>query len=48
MNADVVEHLRTAEPYDTAYAIGTLACEEPPYLLPALRDGLADGAREGP
>ncbi|MFF4543635.1 NUDIX domain-containing protein [Streptomyces sp. NPDC001406] len=44
-NADVVEHLRTAEAYDAAYAIGTLACNDPHYLLPALRDGLGDGAR---
>lgn len=45
VNADVVEHLRTAKPYDVAYAIGTLACNDPSYLLPALRDGLDDGAR---
>ncbi|WP_328373361.1 class I SAM-dependent methyltransferase (plasmid) [Streptomyces sp. NBC_00445] len=38
--SDVVEHLRTAKPYDAAYAIGTLACIDPHYLLPALQDGL--------
>ncbi|WP_311766896.1 MULTISPECIES: class I SAM-dependent methyltransferase [Streptomyces] len=45
VNADVVEHLRTARTYDAAYAIGTLACNDPHYLLPALRNGLGDGAR---
>ncbi|MEU8911775.1 methyltransferase domain-containing protein [Streptomyces nigrescens] len=45
VNADVVEHLDAAEAYDAAYAIGTLACNDPHYLLPALRDGLGDGAR---
>lgn len=45
VNADVVEHLRTAKPYDTAYAIGTLACNDPHYLLPALRHGLIEGGR---
>lgn len=42
---DVVEHLRTAEPYSAAYAIGTVACNDPHYLLPALSDGLGNGAR---
>lgn len=45
MQGDAVEHLRTAEPYDAAYAIGTLACNDPHYLLPALGDGLGSGAR---
>lgn len=45
VNADVVAHLRTAQAYDAAYAIGTLACNDPHYLLPALRDGLGVGAR---
>ncbi|MFD7233666.1 class I SAM-dependent methyltransferase [Streptomyces sp. NPDC059881] len=45
LKSDVVEHLRAAEPYDAAYAIGTVACIDPLYLLPALRDGLGHGAR---
>ncbi|WP_043684356.1 class I SAM-dependent methyltransferase [Streptomyces xylophagus] len=44
VQSDVVEHLRTAKPYDAAYATGTLACDDPHYLLPALRDGLGTGA----
>ncbi|WP_369192596.1 methyltransferase domain-containing protein [Streptomyces sp. R08] len=44
VQGDVVEHLRAVEPYDAAYAIGTLACNDPHYLLPALRDGLNTGA----
>lgn len=44
VHGDVVEHLRTAEPYEAAYAIGTLAFIDPHELLPALRDGLTPGA----
>lgn len=45
VHGDVVAHLRTAEPYDAAFAIGSLAYVDPHELLPALRDGLAAGAR---
>ncbi|MFB7322467.1 NUDIX domain-containing protein [Streptomyces sp. NPDC056190] len=41
---DVAEHLRHAEPYEAAYGIRTFACIDPHHLLPALRDGLVDGA----
>ena len=41
---DVVEHLAKAEPFDAAYAIGTLAFIDPHRALPALRDGLLPGA----
>jgi SAM-dependent methyltransferase len=44
VHGDVVEHLRTAQPYEAAYAIGTLGCADPHVLLPALRDGLMNGA----
>ncbi|NGO75249.1 NUDIX domain-containing protein [Streptomyces sp. YC504] len=44
VNADVVDHLRTAEPYDAAYAIWTFACIDPHHVLPALRDSLRDGS----
>ncbi|MFJ3232687.1 bifunctional class I SAM-dependent methyltransferase/NUDIX hydrolase [Streptomyces sp. NPDC086787] len=44
VHGDVVDHLRTAEPYDAAYAIGSLACTDPHRSLPALRDGLRPGA----
>lgn len=42
--ADVADHLRHAEPYEAAYGIRTFACVDPHHLLPALRDGLVDGA----
>ncbi|MEV3853045.1 class I SAM-dependent methyltransferase [Streptomyces sp. NPDC050095] len=45
VHADVVEHLCAAEPYDVAYAIGTLACNDPHYLLPALSHGLRANGR---
>lgn len=41
---DVVEYLAEAEPFDAAYAIGTLAYIDPHRALPALRDGLHPGA----
>ncbi|MEU5087699.1 bifunctional class I SAM-dependent methyltransferase/NUDIX hydrolase [Streptomyces sp. NPDC021356] len=41
---DVVEFLAGAEPFDAAYAIGTLAFIDPHRVLPALRDGLCPGA----
>jgi 8-oxo-dGTP pyrophosphatase MutT (NUDIX family) len=44
LNADVVEHLRQARPYDAAYGICTLAGIDPHTVLPALRDGLLPGA----
>ncbi|CAM5510017.1 hypothetical protein SALBM311S_05712 [Streptomyces alboniger] len=44
LQGEAVEHLHTAEPYDAAYAIGTLACNDPHHLLPALRNGLDGGA----
>ncbi|MEU5898741.1 bifunctional class I SAM-dependent methyltransferase/NUDIX hydrolase [Streptomyces venezuelae] len=44
VHGDVIEHLRAVEPYDAAYAIGTLAYTDPHELLPALRDGLAPHA----
>ncbi|MER6349166.1 bifunctional class I SAM-dependent methyltransferase/NUDIX hydrolase [Streptomyces sp. NPDC001595] len=43
-HADVVDHLRHAEPYEVAYGIRTFGCVDPGHLIPALRDGLADGA----
>ncbi len=42
--ADVIEHLRRAEPYDAAYGIRTFGCIDPHQLLPALRDGLTENA----
>ncbi|MFC8226398.1 SAM-dependent methyltransferase [Streptomyces sp. NPDC057287] len=42
--ADVVAFLADAEPFDAAYAIGTLAFIGPDRALPALRDGLRPGA----
>ncbi|MEU3661359.1 NUDIX domain-containing protein [Streptomyces sp. NPDC032940] len=42
--ADVAEHLRRVRPYDAAYGLRTFACIDPRHLLPALRDGLVDGA----
>ncbi|WP_308251096.1 class I SAM-dependent methyltransferase [Streptomyces anulatus] len=44
VQADVTEYLAGAEPYDAAYAIGTLAFIDPHRSLPALRDGLRPGA----
>jgi len=44
IQADVTEHLAGAEPFDAAYAIGTLAFIDPHRSLPALRDGLRPGA----
>ncbi|WP_405749401.1 bifunctional class I SAM-dependent methyltransferase/NUDIX hydrolase [Streptomyces sp. NBC_01411] len=43
-HGDVAEHLAAAEPFDAAYAIGTLAFIDPHRSLPALRDGLRPGA----
>ncbi|WP_328862518.1 SAM-dependent methyltransferase [Streptomyces sp. NBC_00306] len=44
MCADVAEHLRHSEPYDAAYGVRTFGCIDPHHLLPALRDGLTEGA----
>ncbi|MBP5935365.1 SAM-dependent methyltransferase [Streptomyces acidiscabies] len=44
VHADVTDYLAGAEPYDAAYAIGTLAFIDPHHVLPALRDGLRPGA----
>ncbi|MFE1987894.1 bifunctional class I SAM-dependent methyltransferase/NUDIX hydrolase [Streptomyces mirabilis] len=41
---DVAEYLAKAEPFDAAYAIGTLAFIDPHRVLPTLRDGLRPGA----
>jgi 8-oxo-dGTP pyrophosphatase MutT (NUDIX family) len=41
---DVAEYLAGAEPFEAAYAIGTLAFIDPHRALPALRDGLYPGA----
>ncbi|MET8404650.1 bifunctional class I SAM-dependent methyltransferase/NUDIX hydrolase [Streptomyces sp900116325] len=41
---DVVEYLAEAEPFDAAYAIGTLGFIDPHRALPALRDGLRPGS----
>ncbi|MFE9308179.1 NUDIX domain-containing protein [Streptomyces sp. NPDC006706] len=41
---DVAEYLAEVEPFDAAYAIGTLAFIDPHRALPALRDGLRPGA----
>ncbi|WP_405829175.1 bifunctional class I SAM-dependent methyltransferase/NUDIX hydrolase [Streptomyces sp. NBC_01176] len=43
-HGDVVDYLRTATPFDAAYAIGTLAFTDPHRTLPALRNGLRSGA----
>ncbi|MGW6397940.1 SAM-dependent methyltransferase [Streptomyces sp. NPDC055134] len=40
MHGDVVAHLRTAEPFVAAYAIGSMAFADPHRTLPALRAGL--------
>ncbi|MBC9718422.1 NUDIX domain-containing protein [Streptomyces sp. TRM66268-LWL] len=44
VHADVVDHLRTTEPYDAAYGICTFGCLDPHHVLPALRDGLRNDA----
>ncbi|MFE9056385.1 bifunctional class I SAM-dependent methyltransferase/NUDIX hydrolase [Streptomyces mutabilis] len=44
VRADVTEYLAGAEPFDAAYAIGTLAFIDPHRSLPALRMGLRPGA----
>lgn len=44
VQADLVDYLAQAEPFDAAYAIGTLAFIDPHRALPALRDGLRPGA----
>ncbi|NEC65908.1 bifunctional class I SAM-dependent methyltransferase/NUDIX hydrolase [Streptomyces sp. SID9727] len=44
VQADVAEYLTTTEPFDAAYAIGTLAFIDPHRSLPALRAGLRPGA----
>ncbi|MGW5868343.1 class I SAM-dependent methyltransferase [Streptomyces sp. NPDC055239] len=41
---DVAEYLAGAEPFDAAYAIGTLGFIDPRRVLPALREGLRAGA----
>ncbi|MGI5397605.1 nucleotide triphosphate diphosphatase NUDT15 [Streptomyces sp. CA-251251] len=40
----MADYLTRAEPFDAAYAIGTLAFIDPHRSLPALRDGLRPGA----
>ncbi|MEU8954877.1 bifunctional class I SAM-dependent methyltransferase/NUDIX hydrolase [Streptomyces sp. NPDC048518] len=44
VQADVAAYLAGAEPFDAAYAIGTLGFIDPHRSLPALRDGLRPGA----
>ncbi|MER5440821.1 bifunctional class I SAM-dependent methyltransferase/NUDIX hydrolase [Streptomyces sp. NPDC002790] len=44
IQADMAEYLAGAEPFDAAYAIGTLGFIDPHRSLPALRDGLRPGA----
>ncbi|MFE2051565.1 NUDIX domain-containing protein [Streptomyces sp. NPDC059459] len=44
VQADMADYLTRAEPFDAAYAIGTLAFIDPHRSLPALRDGLRPGA----
>ncbi|MFF3976609.1 NUDIX domain-containing protein [Streptomyces sp. NPDC001828] len=44
VHADVAEYLARAEPFDAAYAVGTLAFIDPHRSLSALRDGLCPGA----
>ncbi|WP_420036114.1 bifunctional class I SAM-dependent methyltransferase/NUDIX hydrolase [Streptomyces sp. cg28] len=44
VHADVTDYLAGAEPFDAAYAIGTLAFTDPHRTLPALHDGLQPGA----
>jgi 8-oxo-dGTP pyrophosphatase MutT (NUDIX family)/SAM-dependent methyltransferase len=44
VQGDATEYLARAEPFDAAYAIGTLGFIDPHRSLPALRDGLRPGA----
>ncbi|MGQ4453209.1 bifunctional class I SAM-dependent methyltransferase/NUDIX hydrolase [[Kitasatospora] papulosa] len=44
VQADVTEYLAGVEPFDAAYAIGTLSFIDPHRSLPVLRDGLHPGA----
>ncbi|ROQ70241.1 ADP-ribose pyrophosphatase YjhB (NUDIX family) [Streptomyces sp. 840.1] len=44
LQGDVVSCLNETEPFEAAYAIGTLAFIDPHHSLPALRDGLCPGA----
>ncbi|WP_416971647.1 class I SAM-dependent methyltransferase [Streptomyces sp. 4F14] len=44
VHADMISYLASAEPFEVAYAIGTLAYIDPHHALPALRDGLRPGA----
>lgn len=44
LQGDVVSCLKETEPFEAAYAIGTLAFIDPHHSLPALRDGLRPGA----
>ncbi|MFD5969806.1 class I SAM-dependent methyltransferase [Streptomyces sp. NPDC060311] len=44
VQADVTEYLTGADPFDAAYAIGSLAFIDPHRSLPTLRDGLRPGA----
>lgn len=44
VHGDVTEYLAGAEPFDAAYAIGTLTFIDPHRSLPALRDGLRTSA----
>ncbi|MCX4759999.1 class I SAM-dependent methyltransferase [Streptomyces sp. NBC_01275] len=44
VQGDVAEYLAGAEPFDAAYAIGTLGFIDPHRSLSALRDGLRPGA----
>ncbi|MCX4530987.1 bifunctional class I SAM-dependent methyltransferase/NUDIX hydrolase [Streptomyces sp. NBC_01669] len=44
LQGDVVSCLNELEPFEAAYAIGTLAFIDPHRSLPALRDGLRPGA----
>ncbi|RVU28078.1 class I SAM-dependent methyltransferase [Streptomyces antnestii] len=44
VHGEVIEHLHAADPYEAAYAVGSLAYVDPHELLPALRDGLTPHA----
>ncbi|MFF5727956.1 NUDIX domain-containing protein [[Kitasatospora] papulosa] len=44
VQADMTEYLAGVEPFNAAYAIGTLSFIDPHRSLPALRDGLHPGA----
>lgn len=44
VHADVLHHLAHTEPYDAAYAVGSLAYIDPHHALPTLRKGLRPGA----